>query len=106
MPAAFAAAEARLGASTIARLANAQLETVAGGVAVEGILDRRPIQPDLGGSGMQARNVRFTAATAAADAADFVEGVLVTDGTDRWSIELRTPLLELGQVEFELKRAP
>jgi len=102
----FAAAEARLGASTLARLGNASLQTLVGGPVVDGVFDRRALMADLGNSGFLARSVHFVCAQADADAAGFTEGVVVTDGVDRWTIELATRLLELGQVDLDLKRAP
>jgi hypothetical protein len=102
----FAAAEARLGASTLARLSNATL-TLASSAVVTGML-RSAGREAYVGMGMDAREIEF--ACALGDVVGLAEDAAVTLAYRGTSSSLRIGRrlpddVHLGHAVFELKKA-
>jgi hypothetical protein len=106
MSLAFAAAQARLGASTLARLGNASM-TLASAAVVEGMLRNVPREAFVG-TGMNARDIEFVCLSA--DVAGLAEDAAVTithRGTaTAYKVALRYPDdVHLGQAVVALRKA-
>lgn len=106
MTTAFERAEARLGASCLARLNNATA-SFAGGAAVTGIFDDRRTIAAVGPSGMQARDFQFIGASSLVGNPE--EGSSVTVFKSGTPLAFRVALAEvdthLGHTTVTLERA-
>ena len=107
MSTAFAAAQARLGASTLARLGNASI-TLASAVVVDGMLRTTPREAMVG-IGMSARDVEFIcAADQVVGLAEDAAVTLTYRGTaSNYEVAERYPdNLHLGQAVVALRKLP
>jgi hypothetical protein len=105
MSTAFASSQARLGESTVRRLANASAVVVATAASFDVIFTRRPTDAALGDAGFTGRRVYAVSSVTDANANALEQDVqLVIDG-ETWKIDLRTDDEDLGQATLDLSLA-
>lgn len=102
MSTAFAAAQARLGASALGRLGNASAQVLPGTNTVDGIFTERAVEAQMGGAGFLTRSVDFVCSIADAVANAIVKGTqLIIKGTT-YEVSLRTDDHDLNQSKLDL----
>jgi len=107
MATAFAALEARLGASIERHLFNATALVLSGGEQIDGLFVSSPVEASLGQAGMLARDVMFTCNWAEAQAAgvEIGSGLQVTyKGTVAvWEVARITEVNDVGHASIVLE---